>query len=73
MLGKGGALSKLPGLGKVGGLLGKIPGLSKLGSLFGIGGGGAVTLKFPSDGEDGGGGGIGGGGGRGPWCGEGRA
>lgn len=43
MLGKGGALSKIPGLAKTGGFLGKIPGMSKLGSLFGMGGGGAAA------------------------------
>jgi DNA uptake protein ComE-like DNA-binding protein len=47
MLGKGGALSKIPGLAKAGGFLTKLPGiggfLGKLGGLFGMGGGGAAA------------------------------
>lgn len=60
MLGKGGALSKIPGLAKAGGFLTKLPGvggmLGKLGGLFGMGGGGAAAGAAGAAGSGAGGG-----------------
>lgn len=64
MLKPGGALSKLPGLSKVGGFLKGLPGiggaLGKLGSLFGFGGGGAGAAAGAAGAAGGAGGAMGG-------------